>query len=352
MNISRILKISAFSITMLSNLHANAWWDQTHQLIGLMASKNISEKTHDAAIKLLKYPISYPGSLTLSQNTSDFDTAASWPDALKLYSDQSNADHKKCHFTDFKSDSSKVGKDVSYADAQKSLQASLKDEPINSVSCLKSAIKTLSNAGESDVNRAVALRFVVHIIGDMGQPLHNISLIRHGKEDFGGTRADFDGLASITATNGSTKIQKNLHALWDASVGVFFQFPFEFEDAKMGKFSDEDRNFNIILSKKLEDSKYTKTIYSDTSSSNDSIEDWVIEGHQIALQYVYTDTDKQWGIYSLQREDLIKKQVLKSSMRLAQILNAVFDKENTSPGYDRIVSNIKADSKIEPFKIQ
>ena len=71
-----------------------------------------------------------------------------------------------------------------------------------------------------DADRAEALRFLVHFVGDVHQPLHATARdsVAHPEGDRGGN--DFD-ILSPPLFRGVPRLPKNLHALWDAGVGLF-----------------------------------------------------------------------------------------------------------------------------------
>ena len=64
---------------------------------------------------------------------------------------------------------------------------------------------------EEDDQRSFALRLIVHYVGDIHQPLHNIDKVdyRHAKGDRGGNM-------QLVPDDGSGVI--NLHMLWDSVI--------------------------------------------------------------------------------------------------------------------------------------
>ena len=80
--------------------------------------------------------------------------------------------------------------------------------------------------------KAIALRMVLHIVGDIGQPLHNFSLVEGSFADAGGNNVKFEKPVSFVNIDGSTSVANNLHKLWDGSLNVYFQFSYEPERTK------------------------------------------------------------------------------------------------------------------------
>jgi len=352
MNVSNIIKGCVFGASFCFSTVSYAWWDQGHQLITLLASKNISSETYKKADDLLHTPIEYPGSITLSENSSNFATVGSWADAINLYSNQpTEIPHKSCHYTDLEMDYSLSGTDITDDFAKKALQKSLLTHEITSISCLKSAIKTLTTASQTKKRKAIALRFLMHIVGDMTQPLHNITRVKNGEGDRGGNSFIFPSTIWIPSTSGYSSPQTKLHGVWDGSLGAFLQFPYDIKHIKIGEYEKSDLDLNQYYAKELMDSKWVQEIFSEYLESDESIENWVIDGYKLAAKYVYSDESARWGIYSGPRYDIVKTQIVKGSARLAFLLDAIFDPQNSALAFHDIVYTIKNDRKIKQFSL-
>src|SRR5262249_14358538 len=103
-----------------------------------------------------------------------------------------------------------------------------KGDPRHAIAALKQAMDTLrSNADDAD--KAVALCWLLHLVGDLHQPLHASALIARAeslpKPDFDPPPAPFDPpegdaggnrlAIKLKATNANAEV---LHAYWDALV--------------------------------------------------------------------------------------------------------------------------------------
>ena len=83
----------------------------------------------------------------------------------------------------------------------------------NAVEAVREAIATFRNPDSPDLAKAIMLRVLLHVAGDLHQPLHATSRItaEHPKGDRGGNDfllLDFEGEPS------------NLHRLWDGTLGL------------------------------------------------------------------------------------------------------------------------------------
>ena len=66
--------------------------------------------------------------------------------------------------------------------------------------------------------QAQALRLIIHFVGDIHQPLHNVTLVTHGRPD--GDRGGNLFLITIPQPNGELKSVK-LHSYWDSGIDTF-----------------------------------------------------------------------------------------------------------------------------------
>ncbi|WP_186647263.1 S1/P1 nuclease [Fluviispira vulneris] len=348
-----------------------AFWDQSHQLVAKVAEKKLNKESLSKVQKLLNVKISYPGNALLSQNTSSFDTAASWADSIKSYYNQPiNKTLSLCHYTDIPLKKSEINIDKSDEVLMELLQEEIKKVPYNSVSCLKSAIKTLNTFTESDTNKAVAMRFVLHIMGDIAQPLHNVSLVDENFEDAGGNKIIFLDKINIANMDGSVNPVNNLHSLWDSSLSVYLQFPYIKNDIKTGKFTDEQKNLNELYAKNLlEDNELMELALKEISDTNiQNVENWVIESHKLAIKSVYTDLVfandsgehfnniktsfvKGWKDYQSQRKKLMQLQILKAGLRLQLLIEAMYSENPNRNSYRELIEEILNDPEVKTLRV-
>lgn len=86
---------------------------------------------------------------------------------------------------------------------------------VNSIEIMKVAAKTLrANLMRNSAERALFARYVVHLAGDIHQPLHSVALfnLTYPKGDVGGN------LLKITLKNGTAN--SNFHSYWDAGAYI------------------------------------------------------------------------------------------------------------------------------------
>lgn len=157
---------------------------------------------------------------------------------------------------------------------------------------LYTQIKTLSaqikDKNTTAKDREIALRFLIHLVGDSSQPMHV------GRaEDLGGNRIKIKFFGENT----------NLHSLWDSKLIDFQKYSYSEYSALLDVKSKEE----------------VKQIQTGT------LEEWLYDSHQSANR-IYTNTvmDGSYAYdYNYKFADLMERQLLYGGLRLAKILNDI-----------------------------
>ncbi len=198
----------------------------------------------------------------------------------------------------------------------------------------------LANAKEHAIARAEALKFIVHIIGDLHQPLHCVT----DKKDF----SNLDDLGDIGGNrkvvqfnvpawdnnrnkdvNPRWKEQWNLHSVWDEA----------FIDATMNLQNlDEEKYFSRLIKPLLDATPQARA-----EVQLGDLSTWIHDSYEIAVEKVYKlpafDPNYEYkdkggntrkGGYKLEpsyyteNADVVNEQLKKGGLRLAQFLNETF----------------------------
>lgn len=149
----------------------------------------------------------------------------------------------------------------------------------------------LENPAKSKKDKATALKFLIHFIGDLHQPMH----VSHS--------ADKGGNAiSITFNNNDT----NLHSLWDSGI-----------------IEKQDLTYP-----KMAAAYDTATPEQIAKWQSDSIMVWLWESYQIAeiLYKEVADNPKLDQEYYEEHLPTLQNRIEKGGIRLAGVLNKIFDK--------------------------
>lgn len=170
--------------------------------------------------------------------------------------------------------------DVRYEDAVKSEKGDL-------VSVMESMVATLKNNAASKEDRAVALMFIIHLVGDAHQPMH-VGLA----EDLGGNTVEVKWFGRST----------NLHHIWDSELIDNSQLSYT-ELARFAGSPDETTRQSL---------------------QNTSVVDWVDETHTYT-KIIYDnlgDKDYSYGYYH-QFYPLVIQQIQKAGYRLSATLEEI-----------------------------
>ncbi|RVQ65995.1 S1/P1 Nuclease [Croceicoccus ponticola] len=180
-----VLAASASAAFVAMTAPAHAWGPSGHRVVGQIAADNVSGRTA-AEIALI-----LDDGETLAE-------ASTWPDEQR--SDPAAFWQKEAgayHYVTLPD-----GK--SYAEAGTPPQG-------DAISALARFTKVLKDDKASREDKALALRFVVHIVGDLHQPLHNGSGKDRGGNEF-----------QVTYFGRST----NLHTVWDRELVASSDYSF------------------------------------------------------------------------------------------------------------------------------
>ena len=170
---------------------------------------------------------------------------------------------------------------------------------MNAVVAVQQAEETLQDIHATPEQKAIALRVVLHVVGDIHQPLHTITRVTtaHPKGDRGGN--DF--------RLGKNKVGNNLHRYWDKGGGFLNH-----------KMSAQEIRY---LAKVLEGQWACPTPDLETMH-------WVQASHDLAVKHAYAI--KEYEIPSREYEQMTQRdtqqQLVFAGCRLALLLNHLVSK--------------------------
>jgi hypothetical protein len=240
-------------------------WSQIgHRVIGEIASDYISCKTKKAVRKIL--------------GTESMAISSNWADFIKSDSAMNYLD--PWHYINIKSG-------MNYAEFDTYLQ---RDTTTDAFTKLNFLIAELKNNQTPLDKQRFYLRLLIHIVGDIHQPMH-VSR----KEDLGGNKIN------VLWFNEPT----NLHAVWDEK---------------------------LITYQKLSYTEYTNSINHTQKKLRRSwqkqpMTEWFFESYQIAdkLYAGITQPNQKLSYrYNFDNIEILNLQLLKGGVRLAGLLNTIF----------------------------
>ncbi|HSU67790.1 MAG TPA: S1/P1 nuclease [Tepidisphaeraceae bacterium] len=262
-------------------LRAWAWGNEGHEIVGRIATARLTDKAAAEVRALIG-----------SANLGD-DDICNWADAIKL----ERGETKPWHYVDIPVD--KDNHPTKFDPAR-----DCKDEQcvIGQINHFVSVLKD-PKAARSD--RIDALKFVVHFVGDIHQPLHCAD------RPYGSQPHDRGG-NSVHVIIAGSKQPWNLHSIWD----------FYLVQSLLGQTSVAD--YSAALT-----SKITAAQSAEWLASKDPVS-WANESNEIAAKVVYNNIPSQPAsprpialdeAYFATAKPVVEQQLTKAGVRLAQVLN-------------------------------
>ena len=199
------LALGVVCLILCTPIVSLGWGAGGHMIVAKVAFDRLTPHAKQEVAKLLAIQITRPGLSPKSKGllasatskSKDFVNAAHWPDDLRPIPEFDC--FKELHFVD-----------TAFSDDGTALSSLPTPNIINA---LKDAVDTLKTSTDDNA-RAQALRFLIHFVGDIHQPLHSATRVRKAtpEGDRGGN------LVSIKI--GAPK-PTNLHSFWDGGLGTF-----------------------------------------------------------------------------------------------------------------------------------
>lgn len=176
-------------------------------------------------------------------------------------------------------------------DADETYENSHANPAGDAVTAIKQQIEILSSPETNPADRVLALKILVHVMGDIHQPMH----MGHAK-DRGGNNVKVKYFGRDT----------NLHSIWDGSL---------VESAHKWSYTEWQQQLDRA------DAATEQKIISGT------IDDWAHQTYDIATQcYIYFRPGNNVMYNDIARwTPVIEQQFLRGGLRLAHVLNSIFD---------------------------
>jgi hypothetical protein len=253
--------VIATALVIASMQPAHAWWESGHHLITLLAYDQLSSTEQKELYRILKAHPRWEQDFKAprkSQNVIRWQVGHSgyWPDVARK---QEKYNRPTWHYE--LGSTLKIGKTNAPNDPGPLLRnATLGTHQLYVSQAIELCRNVLADRNRSDADRALAICWLAHCIGDIHQPCHGGSL--YVEKVF----PDGDRGANRIPT-----VQKrNLHALWDSLLG--------------DRFDEGD------IDRRMREIKSNREIWNAAKTAATNLEPtkWVTETREIALRATYT----------------------------------------------------------------
>jgi hypothetical protein len=274
------------SVLLLPQTAAFAWDDTGHMLVAAVAYQRLNP-TAKARVDALTKTIRFCG------KTYDGVTVAVWMDDIKA--DSTHDDMRVWHYADYP-----IFDGVP-------VDPNMKPGEENAVARIKWAVETLRKGTGSDKHDAEVLGYLMHLVGDIHQPLHAATRItaKNPKGDAGGNGFKLAG------------VPDNLHWYWDSAAGAynFWSATRPLEARDRGRLEE----FARALATEFPAEK--------NSAAQDLNPDkWAQESHVLAATFVYNlqENTAPTDEYNTKARAIARQRLALAGYRLAAVINNLF----------------------------
>jgi hypothetical protein len=274
-----------------------AWGNEGHQIVALVAQRHLTP----AALKAVEALLGAEG--------GQLDNVATWADCIKrntacaaddgAFDQRIHPETKPWHFVDI----------LLSANGYAAATDCANDACV--VAQIVSDQSSVTSAGGDATKRLIALKFLVHFVGDVHQPLHAAyKKLPDGKSDEGG---------NLRFVRGPSGAKTDLHAFWDTD----------------------------LVKAELADAAGVLAVYATTIDQGPApaIGDpvaWANESHSLAAKaYAYPGVNGPHGLsaadpinlspaYVKASRQIVRRQLRSAGIRLAALLNQALDPEGAN----------------------
>lgn len=292
-------------------------WDATgHRVIAQIAYDNLTPHAKHEITKLFqvireKYPKNY-----------NMVTSAAWMDSFKTDCPKDSTNcllpPKTWHYMDRPY---RIGSDVDLDMAAKEYVRAP-----NVVWAIEKSVAEIQSPHNSYKVKGLYLLFLIHLVGDVYQPLHNILGI---SSQFPAPEGDAGGNAYKIQFNKICRLKDmpfdvmhdigSLHTFWDQGAGEFTCVPIKngwggYVDS-LAKYYEHRMRYSVKLHKKIR--KLLRR--------NKTPQSWSLESYKYARQAYDTPFGGQVSVtYVEKSKKIVDQQIILAGYRLAQVLNHIF----------------------------
>lgn len=279
---------SVVLLTLLMSVPAFAWGDPGHMLVAQIAYDNLNDTAKSRVDELVEH-------VSFRDNEYDFVTVACWMDDIR--NTPAFEPIKDWHF-------------ITKRFIVSGPAAEEPPPPVNVQSILDWSISRLRSGRGSERVLAYTVAYLVHLTGDVHQPLHCATRYTAARPD-----GDLGGNLFFLHADA---IRPNLHSYWDGAGGFF--------DAE-----NLERPLNTIERQRLKTLARSIT-QAFPPSAIENLNDltpgtWVQESHNLARSKAYvgvTENTVPNSDYETKTRDTSRRRIATAGYRLARVLNGIF----------------------------
>jgi hypothetical protein len=248
-----IIPAMAIAFAIFASPAAHAWGCQGHETVALIAEMHMSPQVLAKVNQILKDSPIDPALSRYCKETglTPMADAASWADDIRSVRPEASP----WHYIDIPRGGTKAD-----------IAASCPEKEGCVTKALRTQVEILRAAASTPQQRADALRFIIHFVGDIHQPLHDST-----NNDRGGNciPVEFFGAEPVARNPQSENYSPNLHGVWDSNI--------------IGRMAADE----TVQQFATETNAAQASRISGWISGSMNFDDWAWEGHELAESAVY-----------------------------------------------------------------
>lgn len=263
-------------ILLVQSTAVHAWNAAGHQLMAAMTWNLLSNQKQNYWVDILKHHPRFlkdfkdkiPKYVKFNPSAYKewiFRQAAVWPDLARGFQPKSKKQyhHGSWHYINYPLYLN-AEIDTQHLNISHTIDSTPYDS-FNIIQAIKANSIVLSKQGASKKEKALALSWLLHLVGDSHQPLHSTALFSADyfpKGDRGGNLLTISGQGRIS----------NLHWYWDSRLN--YSTSFKIIGLKANKINKKHHEYA-------------------TNHQKDKLANWIASSHSLAKKHVYTPVLKQ-----------------------------------------------------------
>ena len=317
-----ILRAVFFSAVLMSFAIPTFAWDETgHKITAYIAWQQMTPDVRSKVIEILRsapedsqigaFNIEYGSRPRESRERDFFVIIATWPDMIKDKSLQTRFNK----YAKDQSDWHYINQFWTWKDGKAQMVEGM--EPAGQVMKKLDDFNQLIRSSAKNSEKAIAVAWLEHLIGDIHQPLHASARVTEYDP-----KGDRGGNAFLLTPKGTKKNgQDNLHSFWDGAIGRYMP----------NKDMCEAAYYEPIAESIMKLYPYGKV---KDRLNPDKFSVWEQESLNIAMTEVYKDVkfgEKPSEKYTKKAFDIAQERLALGGYRLGYLFNEVFGTPVTSP---------------------
>lgn len=280
-------------------LQAQAWGTLTHHTIAEIAQMELSPATEAIVLRILRSePLVTPPATPEEPNpeaakpVDRLAQVSGWADVARTMPEFKQTSHY--HFEEINDNGQFLQTLKDMTPAQRSRGTVIE--------ALLIAEKLLKDESLSDLKKVLPLKFLIHFVGDLHQPLHTGRL-----QDVGGNTISVNWYGHDT----------NLHSVWDT--GMLYT-----GHADVLKLDDPKADSPLLYAQYLEK---TQLASHDLAIQEKDFENWLRESMDERPQAYVKDYESNQSLYLNHNLPWLDSRIYTSGVRLGRLLNGIFAHE-------------------------